>query len=76
MDLGLRYYSLVLVPPRYTSRKCRQCNHIAKENRKSQAMCECVKCGHKENADVNPSHHILAAGRAVLAHGDVSSAAR
>lgn len=67
--------TLVLVPPRNTSRECRKCHHIAKENRKSQAIFECVQCGHQENADVNASHNILAAGRAVIAHGDISSVA-
>lgn len=66
---------LVLVSPRNTSRKCRKCDHIDKENRKTQSNFECVKCGHKENADVNASHNILAAGRAVIAHGDISSVA-
>ena len=66
---------LVLVPARNTSRECRKCHHIAKENRKSQAVFKCVKCGHTENADVNASCNILAAGRAVLAHGDINSVA-
>ena len=66
---------IILVSPRNTSRECRVCHHIAKENRKTQAHFECVSCGHKENADVNASQNILAAGRAVIAHGDISSVA-
>ncbi|MFK7826330.1 MAG: zinc ribbon domain-containing protein [Oligoflexales bacterium] len=31
---------------------------MAKENRKSQSVFKCVKCGHTENADVNASHII------------------
>ena len=65
-----------LVSPRNTSRKWRKCEHIDKENDKSHEVFESVECGHKENADVNASHNILAAGRAVIAHGDISSVAR
>ncbi|MFK7873631.1 MAG: hypothetical protein AB8C84_10800 [Oligoflexales bacterium] len=45
------------------------------ENRKSQAKFKCVQYGHSENADVNASCNIVAAGRAVIAHGDISSIA-
>ena len=66
---------VVVVPAKNTSRKCRICNHIARGNRRSQASFKCVQCGHTENADVNASRNILAAGRAVIAHGDISSIA-
>ena len=66
---------VVVVPAKNTSRKCRICNHIAQGNRRSQASFKCVQCGHTENADVNASRNILAAGRAVIAHGDISSIA-
>ena len=66
---------LVLVSPRNTLRKCRKCEYIDKENRKSQAVFECVECDQKENADVNASHNILAVGKAVIAHRDMSSVA-
>ena len=64
-----------MVSSKNTSRKCRVCDHISPENRKSQAKFKCVQCGHSENADVNASRNILAAGRAVIAHGDISSIA-
>ena len=57
---------LVKVNPQYTSQTCFECKHIAKENRRTQAKFECVKCGHKANADVNAAKNILAAGHAVL----------
>lgn len=66
---------VVVVPARNTSRKCRKCDYTSKENRKTQALFECKKCGHKENADVNASHNILAAGRTVLACGVNNSVA-
>jgi putative transposase len=57
---------LLLVDPRYTSQECSSCHHIAEGNRKSQAEFECLRCGYKENADVNAAKNVLAAGHAVL----------
>ncbi|MCD1278393.1 transposase [Psychrobacter sp. CCUG 69069] len=57
---------LIKVNPRYTSQTCFNCQHIAKENRQTQAKFECVKCGHKANADINAARNILSAGHAVL----------
>jgi len=50
---------IVLVNPRNTSRECNSCHHIAKENRESQAVFKCVKCGHEANADTNAAQNIL-----------------
>lgn len=66
--------TVAYVDAKYTSQKCSQCKHIAKENRKSQAAFECVKCGHTENADLNASKNILnsyleAEGHSVLVCG-------
>jgi len=66
--------AVAYVDAKYTSQKCRKCKHISKENRKTQATFECVKCGHKENADLNASKNILnayleAEGQAVLVCG-------
>lgn len=66
--------TVAYVDAKYTSQKCHQCKHIAKENRKTQATFKCVKCGHKENADLNASKNILAAyfeaeGQAVIVCG-------
>ncbi|WP_413500623.1 RNA-guided endonuclease InsQ/TnpB family protein [Psychrobacter maritimus] len=57
---------LVKINPRYTSQTCFECKHIAKENRRTQANFECVKCTYIANADVNAARNILAAGHAVL----------
>ena len=67
--------TVAYVNPRYTSQRCSQCRHIAKENRKSQSQFVCVKCGYKAHADFNASKNILneylrAAGHAVLARGE------
>ena len=51
--------SLVIVPAAYTSQTCHECGHIAKENRESQAIFKCVKCGYEANVDVNAAKNIL-----------------
>jgi putative transposase len=64
---------LELVPAAYTSQRCSQCGHVAPENRKSQAVFQCVACGAGPcNADVNAARNI-AAGRAVTARGDLGA---
>ena len=60
------------VPAAYTSQRCCACGHIARENRKSQAVFACVACDAGPcNADVNAARNI-AAGRAVPAQGDLA----
>ena len=54
--------TLVTVDPRNTSRRCQQCGHIAAENRKSQAVFACTRCGHTCNADTNAARNILERG--------------
>lgn len=66
---------LVVVSPVNTSLTCSKCNHKAKENRVKQEEFRCVECHHEENADLNAAKNILAAGRAVLAHGDIEQIA-
>jgi putative transposase len=64
---------LEFVPAAYTSQRCSYCGHIAPENRKSQAVFQCVACGAGPcNADVNAARNI-AAGRAVTARGDLDA---
>jgi putative transposase len=61
------------VPAAYTSQRCSACGHIARENRKSQAVFACVACkAGPRNADVNAARNI-AAGRAVTAQGDLAA---
>ena len=57
------------VNPKYTSQKCSCCGYTDKDNRKTQEVFNCLVCNHKENADINASKNILAAGHAVLACG-------
>jgi putative transposase len=62
---------VVLVNRINTSRTCSNCQHVAAENRKTQAIFNCMRCGHCENADLNAAKTILAVGHTVLACGDI-----
>ena len=68
---------LIAVPAKNTSRTCLNptCLHISADNRKSQAVFLCVKCGFREHADVVGANNILRAGHAQLAC-EVSGAVR
>ena len=59
---------VVEVDPRNTSRRCSSCGHVAQENRESQAVFLCKKCGHEDNADHNAAINIL--DRALRDHGE------
>lgn len=61
---------LVAVPPAYTSQACSACGHTAAENRKTQAVFECVACGHRENADRNAAKNILTKAQLTLGSAD------
>lgn len=50
---------VIEVDPRNTSRHCASCGHVAQENRESQAVFLCRKCGHSDNADHNAAVNIL-----------------
>ncbi len=67
---------VVVIDPRNTSRTCPCCGHVSAENRKTQAVFRCVRCGHAADADVNAAKNILAAGHAVIACGDTKGAVR
>lgn len=55
---------VTFVDPHNTSKACSKCGYIDKDNRKTQSEFFCLKCGHKENADVNAAKNI--AQRAVV----------
>lgn len=59
---------VIEVDPRDTSRRCSSCGHVARENRESQAVFLCKKCGHEDNADHNAAVNIL--DRALRDHGE------
>jgi len=47
-----------VIDPTYTSQECHECGHTARANRRSQAQCCCVKCGHRAPADYNAALNI------------------
>jgi putative transposase len=57
---------MIQINPAYTSQTCRICGHCEKANRQTQAVFECVKCHHAENADANAAKNILSAGLRTL----------
>jgi putative transposase len=50
---------VVFVPPAYSSQECSECHHTSSENRPSQKLFYCEKCGHTENADDNAAKIVL-----------------
>jgi putative transposase len=44
--------TVVLVDPKFSSRTCAQCGHVAKESRRRRRFM-CVGCGYANHADVN-----------------------
>lgn len=61
---------VLAVDPKYTSQTCPKCQHISKDNRKSQSKFQCTVCGYKANADFVGALNILARGHRVLACGE------
>ena len=61
---------LLAVPPHNTSRTCPCCSHVSKDNRKTQAKFECVKCGYENHADLVGAINILERGHRLLACGE------
>ncbi len=59
--------TVIDVDPRHTSDRCEACGHQAKENRVSQAVFCCRRCGHEAHADEHAARNILRAGLALLA---------
>jgi putative transposase len=63
--------SFVAVDPKNTSRTCPCCGHVSADNRKTQALFVCVKCGHTANADHVGALNDLGAGHAAIACGAI-----
>ena len=58
---------LIKIDPKYTSQTCSHCGHLHQDNRKSQAVFQCIACGYKNNADTNAAINILRLGQSQLA---------
>ena len=50
------------VNPKNTSRTCPECHHVSADNRKTQVLFKCVKCGYTANADYVAAINIKARG--------------
>ena len=50
--------TVVKIDPRHTSQTCSRCGHQARNNRRSQSLFLCRKCGYCLNADLNAAHNI------------------
>jgi putative transposase len=53
-----RGIQVVKVDPRHTSQTCSHCGHQAPNNRRSQSLFLCRKCGYCLSADLNASYNI------------------
>jgi putative transposase len=62
--------AVITVPPQNTSRTCPECGHVSSDNRKTQKVFRCVRCGYNGNADYVAALNILAGGHAVAACGE------
>ena len=68
---ALRHHKLViLVPFAYSSQECAVCTFTAPDNRPSQAVFVCQRCGHTDNADHNAAVVIAKRGITKLRSGD------
>ena len=56
--------TVIEVDPRHTSDRCEACGHAAQENRVTQAVFACRRCGHRAHADERAARNILRAGLA------------
>jgi transposase len=56
------------VPAPHTSDGCRMCGHEQAENRESQAVFRCQRCGHTGHADLEAANNILARAIEARAH--------
>ena len=57
------------VDPKYTSKKCSECGHVSKDNRKTQSKFKCMSCNLEMNADWNAALNILASGIGTIKTG-------
>ncbi|MGF6782494.1 zinc ribbon domain-containing protein, partial [Paraburkholderia sp. GAS334] len=53
-----------------TSRTCPCCGHTSADNRKTQALFACVRCGHTAYADRVGAINVLERGQRLLACGE------
>jgi IS605 OrfB family transposase len=64
---------VALVDPKHTSQECSACGHVSRNNRRSQALFSCKKCGFSANADYNAACNIRS--RALVSAPEVAGIA-
>ena len=64
---------VVAIPPHGTSQECSKCSHTHPDNRVSQSLFVCQRCGHRENADINAAVTIKKRGIKMLISGEISA---
>lgn len=74
--LGWNGGMLLAVPPHDTSLSCPCCEHVSKDNRKTQAQFTCVNCKYKNHADVVGAINVLERGYRLLACGEMAHLGR
>jgi len=52
--------AVLAVDPRHTSQTCPACGHVAKANRRNQALFSCIVCGYSAPADHTAARNIRA----------------
>ncbi|MDE0671820.1 MAG: transposase [Caldilineaceae bacterium] len=57
-QLAYKAGELLKVDSVYTSQTCAVCQHMDRENHKTQAVFKCTACGHTANADHNAAINI------------------
>ncbi len=63
---------VIAVPPHCTSQECSKCSHTHPDNRQSQAIFECQRCGFAANADFNASCSVKNRGIRMLVAGKIA----
>ncbi|MGO9613208.1 MAG: RNA-guided endonuclease InsQ/TnpB family protein, partial [Dissulfurispiraceae bacterium] len=71
---GLKKEKLTIkIPAHGTSQECSLCGHIHPDNRETQAIFTCQKCGFTLNADYNASLVIKRRGIKMLRNGEITA---
>lgn len=62
---------LIGVEPHYSSQECSECHYIHPDNRQTQSLFVCQKCGYQIHADYNASVNLRERGIALVLSGKV-----
>lgn len=60
---------VIKLPAKHSSQECPACHHISSDNRQSQALFSCVRCGFTDNADIVAAINMAERGHRFLACG-------